>query len=388
MPTTNYLSDDQASRRNFLHGVGQAGLGVLAFSISTKALGLPSSASGKIPEKITIATLPFNTEVTAYLGDMGFLKEQGVTAELYKAAGGPAAVQALISGSVPVGDIGVGPALIAAIRGLPLLSPALGALGSKTYPFSRIMVRNDSDIMRLEDLKGKKLALHQRGTMEDLGLYALKKTHGIDVSEFQIVVVPAPNQPQALKQGLVDAIYAMPPTDTVAEQSYNARTLVNTADFIPYIGYGTLSMHRDFVDAYPEAAKRIMKVWIRLCRWIDDNREEARRVSNKSLGIDPQIGKDVRIPYFARNGLPVMPNVWHIYEMLTTGKVIDRYNDPSSIIDKTVIEPAKKITLPALDELGWSEDSVVSDMLQSSYPLLPKPTADYYASWERKLLKL
>src|SRR6185312_13853908 len=145
--------------------------------------------------------------------------------------------------------------------------PALGAIGTPKQPFSRIMVRADSPIHDVSELKGKKLALHQRGTMEDLGLAALKKTHGIGHEDLEIVLVPAPNQSQALDQRLVDAIYALPPADTVAEQRFQARTLINTADFIPYIGYGTLAMRRDFVDAYPEAAKKAMKAWCRLCRW-------------------------------------------------------------------------------------------------------------------------
>jgi ABC-type nitrate/sulfonate/bicarbonate transport system substrate-binding protein len=365
----------------------QAGAATLALAASTRALGIADAAPA-MPEKIVIGTLPYNTEVTAFIGEVDFFKDEGLSIELFHAPSGPAVVQALIAGSLPLGDIGVAPAIIAAGRGLPLVQPALGAVGTPQQPFSRIMVSGDSPIVEVEQLKGKKLALHQRGSVEELSLAALKKTHGIGREDVEIVVVPALNQPQALSERLVDAIYARPPADAIAEQRFGARTLINTADFIPYIGYGTLAMRHDFVDAYPDAAKQVMKAWLRFCRWIDDHAEAARQASNANLSIDADLRDKVRIPYFARNGLPVLPNVWHIYEMLVAGKAMDAAADPAKLFDEAVIEPTQRITLPALEELGWSKDAVVQDMLRATYPLLPRPPEAYYAEWEKKLLAM
>ena len=366
----------------------KAGAATLALVATPRVLGVSASAAASMPEKLVIGTLPFNTEVTAYIGDKNYFKDEGLTVELFHGQGGPAVLQALIGGSIPIGDVGVGPSIVATARGLPLVQPALGAIGTPQRPFSRIMVRADSPIKEVAALKGKKLALHQRGTMEDLGLAALKKTQGIGHEDLEIVLVPAPNQPQALEQGLVDAIYALPPADAVAEQRYGARTLINTADFIPYIGYGTLAMRRDFVDAFPEAAKKAMKAWCRFCRWIDEDDRAARKAVNVSLNIDEDLRDKVRLTYFARNGLPVMPNVWHIYAMLVAGKAMDAVGDPAKLFNETVIEPTQQITLPALEELGWEKDAVVQDMMRATYPLLSKPAETYYAEWEKKLLAM
>lgn len=371
-------------RRRLLEA-GAMGLTLVA---SSRALGLPAVAAATMPEKIVIGTLPFNTEVTAYIGAVDYFKDEGLSIELSRGQGGPAVVQALIAGAIPLGDVGIGPTILASARGLPLVQPAIGAVGTPTQPFSRIMVRGDSAITEVAQLKGKKLALHQRGTMEDLGLAALKKTHGIGHEDLEIILVPAPNQPQALDQGLVDAIYAIPPADTVAERRFHARTLINTADFIPYLGYGTLAMRRDFVEAYPDAARKVMKAWCRFCRWIDDNAAEARKTTNANLGMAEDLGAHVRVTYFARNGLPVMPNLHHIYTMLVAGKAMDALPDVEKFFAETVIEPTRQITLPALDELGWAKDGVVKDMLRAPYPLLPKPPEAYYAEWEKKLLAM
>jgi NitT/TauT family transport system substrate-binding protein len=363
-----------------------AGAASLALVATSRALGL--AATTNLPDKIVIGTLPFNTEITAFVGGVDFFKEQGLSVELFHGLNGPAVVEALVAGSIPLGDIGIGPAIVAAARGLPLLQPALGAIGTAKQPVSRIMVKGDSPITEVAQLKGRKLALHQRGTMEDISLAALKKTRGIGHEDVEIVIVPAPGQPQALARGQVDAIYALPPADAVAERRFGARTLINTADFIPYLGYGTLAMRRDFVDTYPDAAKKVMTAWLGFCRWIDDNAQAARQASNASLNIDEDLRANVRIPYFSRNGLPVMPNVWHIYEMLVAGKLIDAASDPAKLFDEAVIAPTRRIALPALDALGWDKDPVVQDMLRAPYPLLPKPPETYYAEWETKLLAM
>src|SRR5262249_25389915 len=145
----------------------RVGGGALAVMISARAVGL-SPAVAKVPEKIVIGQLPFNTEVTIYAEANGFFAQEGLSVEYHKAIGGPAVVQALAAGSIPVGDIGVGPALIAAARKLPLISPALGGIGTPSYPFARIMIREDSPIRSVADLKGKRVAMHQRGAMEEL----------------------------------------------------------------------------------------------------------------------------------------------------------------------------------------------------------------------------
>lgn len=223
--------------------------------------------------------------------------------------------------------------------------------------------------------------------MEDVELNALKKTHGIGPTDVEIVTIPAPNQPQVLQEKQVDAIYAIPPFDTIAEKKFNARTLINTSDFIPYVGYGTFALRQDFVEAYPGAAKGLMKAWINLCRWIDDHASKANDMAGKKLGIEADLRQDLRLPYFVRNGLPVMPNVWHMYYLLLAGKVLDKINDPQKLIATSVVEPTKRIAYPALESIGIQPDPVVQNMLRANYPLLPKPAASYHADWETALLR-
>ena len=362
------------------------GAGTAALAVGAHTLGL-DPAIAQVPAKIVIARLPINTIHTLYMGAGDWFKEEGLTVDYFMSPAGPAVVQALASGSVPVGEIGTGPAMISAARKLPFISPALGAVGTPKNPWQRIMVRKDSPIKTARDLKGKKVAVVQRGTMSDLETIAMGKTHGVGLDDIELALVPAPNMPQVLEQRQVDAIWALPPFDTVAERRFGARTIVNDSDIIPYVGYGTLTFRSDFVDAYPEAAKKIMKVWMRLARWIDDNQAKANATAGKAIGVDEDLWPHLRVPYFARNALPVMPNVWHMYHLLVAGKILPPVDNPEKLIEETVIAPTRRITLPALQELGMQPDPEIVSMLRAPYPMLPKPTEAYYADWERKLVQ-
>lgn len=373
------------SRREFLRATGRAG------AATVLAVGWPSirtsRASAKLPDKIVMGYLPVNAVLPMFAGPVNFWKDEGLNVEFSRFAGGPAILQALASGSIPVGDVGNGPAIVTASRGLPFIFPTFGGLSSKRFPYTRIMVRGDSPIKRIEELRGKTLALHQRGTMEDVSLGAAARVFQIQKEEFKITLIPYPNQAQVLQQKQVDAIYAAPPGDAVAERQFGARTLVETVDFIPFLGYTTLAVRRDFASEYPDAVTRLCKGWIRFCRWIDDNRELARKTSNENISIPAGIDPHVRLLHFARNGLPALPNLWHIYYLLLDAKIINPMASPEKLLDQYFVEPAKRFTLPALEELGWQKDPVLNELVTLQLPMLPKPVHEYHAPWEKQMLK-
>jgi ABC-type nitrate/sulfonate/bicarbonate transport system substrate-binding protein len=380
------VRDDHVSRRCLLKQLENAAVAFVTISISPRVLGLPAAAQSG--PKIVLGKLPLNAMVTTYLGDIDFFKEEGLTIDIAPSQAGPAINQAMAAGSVVVGDTGLAPAMIAMTRGIPILAPHLGAFVSPTRPFERILVKENSPIRKLDDLKGKKLAILGRGTIPELILGALAKKSNIRKEDVELVLIPPPNQPAALEQGQVDAIFATPPTDTVAERQYKARSIANGTDLVPYLGLAGLVIRRDFAETYPEPTRRLFKAAIKLARWTRDNEAAARHAAAKNLGLADELASVSRLPLFARNGLQVMPNMWHIYEMMVQAKTIDANLDPARLFSDTVIEPAKRYLLPALEELGLQADDQIEAMLKGEYPLLSKPAASYYAEWEKKALKI
>jgi ABC-type nitrate/sulfonate/bicarbonate transport system substrate-binding protein len=375
------------SRREVMRTLGTGAFGCLSISISAHALGLPAAAAESVP-KIVLGKLPLNAMVTTYLGPVDFFKDEGLSVEILPGQAGPAINQAIAAGSVVVGDTGLAPAMVAMTRGIPILAPHLGAFVSPVRPFERILVKADSPIRTLDDLKGKKLAILGRGTIPELILGALAKKSNIRKEDIELVVLPPPNQPAALQQGQVDAIFATPPTDSVAEQQYKARSIGNGTDIVPYLGLAGLVVRRDFAESYPDATKRLYKAAIKIARWTRDNEAAARSVAAKNLGLPDELAAHGRLPLLSRNGLQVMPSLWHVYEMMVAAKTIDAHPDPKRLFNDAVIEPAKRYILPALEDLGMQSDEQIDAMLTGDYPLLPNPIASYYSDWEKRILKI
>jgi ABC-type nitrate/sulfonate/bicarbonate transport system substrate-binding protein len=294
----------------------------------------------------------------------------------------------MVAGNVAVGGAGFAPSIIGISRGLPLILPFLATFVTPRRPLERIMVMPNSPIQTLDDLEGKKLAFLGPGTVPDMMLDALPMKSRIRKDDIQLVPMPPPTMPEARAQGLVDAIFAIPPGDSVAESKYNARTIANATELVPYVGLTTVAIRRDFAESNPEATSRLLRAYIRLSRWAGGNEAEARKTMGKNLGLPDDLAARARIPLFSRNCLPVMPNVWNLHEMLVRNKTIDAHPDPAKLFDAAIVEPTKRFTLPAAEALGLLPDPDIDVMLKGDYPFLPKPALNYYADWERRQLKM
>jgi len=370
------------TRRSALKSIAAGAVSGLSVWLPMRGLRAQSGTALKF------GRVPVNALVSNYIGEVDFFREEGVPLELVRVDNPGQLFQAMTAGDLAVGEIGLGPSLIAAIRGLPLIAPFLGSMSTPDHPFERIMVLQDSPIKTLDDLKGKRLGYQGPGSVPDLLLSALPRKSKISKTDIQLLQLPPPSQPDALGQKLVDAIFSTPPVDTVAELKYGARTLANATDLVPYSGLGTLVVRRDFAEQHPDAVKKVLTAAIRFSRWIDDNPVKARLAMGKNLGLPDDIPVHSRLPLFARNGLSVMPNVWQVYQMLVDAKTVDPAPDPEKVINTAIVEPTERFTLPAVTVLGMQPDPAIEQMTTGEYPLLAKPNASYYADWERRMLKL
>jgi ABC-type nitrate/sulfonate/bicarbonate transport system substrate-binding protein len=366
------------TRRSAMKTIGAGAAGLLAAPVIARR-----SAAQTTPT-ILLGTQAITPAIESYLGATDFFKEEGLTVELTRFNSFAPLFQAMVAGNVAVGGAGVAPSIIGMSRGLPLIFPFLATFVTPRRPLERIMVMPNSPILSLDDLKGKKLAFLGPGTVPDMMLDALPMKSHIGKDEIQLVPMPPPSMPDALAQGLVDAIFAIPPGDSVAESKYNARTIANATELVPYVGLTTVAIRRDFADTYPEATVSLLRAYIRLSRWAGGDEAAARKAMGKTLGLPDELATRVRIPLFSRNGLPVMPNVWNLYEMLVRNKTIDAHPDAAKLFNAAIIEPTKRFTLPAVESLGLQPDPDIDAMLKGEYPFLSKPVPDYYADWERQ----
>ena len=198
-------------------------------------------------------------------------------------------------------------------------------------------------------------------------LDALPTKSRIRKDEIQLVPMPPPTMPDALAQGLVDAIFAIPPGDSVAESKYNARTIVNATELVPYVGLTTVAIRRDFAESNPEATGRLLRAYIRLSRWAGGNETEAR----KDDGREPRFAGRPGDASANSAVLPQRPagHAQRVEPLRDAGAEQDdrAHPDPAKLFDAAIVEPTKRFTLPAAEALGLQPDPDIDAMLKGDY---------------------
>jgi ABC-type nitrate/sulfonate/bicarbonate transport system substrate-binding protein len=142
-----------------------------------------------------------------------------------------------------------------------------GVPGYHTNPF---VVRKDSPIHRVEDLKGKVLATNQRGSAVDMALRAMLAEHHMqDGREVTIIEVRFPDMKATLKEGKVDLITAVTPFGFDPELRAFSRPLFTQAEaigrsqmIVHVARTGFLKAHRavmiDFMEDYLHALRYLL----------------------------------------------------------------------------------------------------------------------------------
>src|SRR3984885_3440236 len=180
------------------------------------------------------------------------------------------ALEYLNSGAIDIGSTAGLAAVVAQANRNPIRA---------VYVFSRpewtaLVVRKDSPIKTLADLKGKKIAA-TKGT--DPFLFTLRALHvaGLSRDDVEIVNLQHPDGRTALAKGQVDAWAGLDPHMAAAQIDDGARLLYRNVDFNTY---GFLNAREAFVKEYPDTVARVLKVYEKARLWIGTHPEEAASI--------------------------------------------------------------------------------------------------------------
>lgn len=142
----------------------------------------------------------------------GLFKKYGIDVEVIEFTSGPLLFQALAGQQIDIGYVGFAPATHWYGRGLKTTTVA-----KVNYGQSAVLVRKDSGINNLQDLKGKKIAGVRKGSGMDALLrgYVLKEKAGLEPDkDAQIVAMPPGNMGASLMTRVVDAAFMWEPFTT------------------------------------------------------------------------------------------------------------------------------------------------------------------------------
>jgi len=208
------------------------------------------------PKEIRIDWATYNP-VSMVLRQNGLLEKEfatdGIGIRWVQTLGSNKALEFLNAGSIDFGSTAGAAALIGRINGNPIKS---------IYVFSRpewtaLVTRKDSPIAKIEDLKGKRVAV-TRGTDPHIFLVRALRSVGLSEKDIVPVLLQHPDGKTALIRGDVDAWAGLDPMMAQAQVEDGARLFYRNKDANTW---GILNASEDFLKRYPELTRRVLAVY-------------------------------------------------------------------------------------------------------------------------------
>jgi len=198
------------------------------------------------------------------------LRQDGIAVRWIQSAGSNRALELLNTGSLDIGSTAGLAALLGRANGNPIRTP---------YIYSRpewtaLVVRGDSPLRGLRELKGKKVAA-TKGTDPYLFLLRALQTVGLSHKDIEHVQLQHADGRVALEQGRVDAWAGLDPHMAASELDAGSRLLYRNVAFNTY---GFLNVREDFLSQHPQQVQRVITAYERARRWTLAHPDDAAKI--------------------------------------------------------------------------------------------------------------
>jgi len=285
--------------------------------------------------RISIANLSGQFMTFALAHKRGFLKEEGIEAEIIRVTGG-ASVAALSSGDL---DYGTGMALGGPITGLPVKVVACFV----PAPVFALVAR--PEVNSVQELKGRTVGISTFGGLSIFGARVITKHFGLDPDkDIKFVAVGAvEGRFIRLIQGQIDAAILAPPLDSEAKKK-GFNILARAEDILIFPETGLVAGVKK-IQEKPDEIKRVIRAGIKANRYIRGNRDGTIQFIMEWLKVNRDVATAtyesvVKVynedPNVCEKGLRVM-----IEERKTTLKV-NRDVPLSEVADLSILREAQR----------------------------------------------
>lgn len=191
---------------------------------------------------------------------------------------GPPLLEALGAGAVDLGTVGDTPPIFAQAAGAKLVYVASAPAGK-----SATLVPKDSPITRVEELKGKKVAIAKGSSSHNFTVQALKRA-GLSFADIEPVYLAPADAAAAFASGRVDAWSIWDPYYAIAETRHGARPIITTADGLDshtfYLANSTTATR------YPQVLQAALDELKGITAWAAQNRDKLAALTSQVTGVE------------------------------------------------------------------------------------------------------
>lgn len=261
------------------------------------ALALGSSGAAAEPLKICIAWVVTPASLAPILfAKEGVAKHLGVsyTFEPVYIPASPQHITALAAGEIEIAALNFASFPIAVqnagLSDLRIIADELED-GFDGYFSARYMVRNDSAIKTVADLKGKVLAVNGLGTGVDLGLRTFMLKNGLHYpGDFTLVEVPFPNMKAILTDKKADLVTEAVPFVYDPELQASAHTQFTLKDALGGAELSMWTMREGYIAQHRAVIVDLLEDTVRAYRWYADpaNHKDAVDIVARFTKLPPE----------------------------------------------------------------------------------------------------
>lgn len=237
---------------------------------------------------LRIAAQPYPLYSSVYVAyELGYLEEEfeaiGATFDWTEFNSGPLVNEAVAAGEADMGFMADLPAIIAKSSGQEIEVVSNVAYGEKGLA---VLVKSDSELSSVADLKGKKIA-YATGSYAQHLLALLLDQEGLTLDDVESINLSAADQPAALANGEVDAI-------VIWEQYISMLTSEGTAKVLADgTGIKKGNMVTYFVTSYAEEHPLVVQAYIKALNRADEliasDPETAAAAIAEDFGVDEEL---------------------------------------------------------------------------------------------------
>ena len=181
-------------------------------------------------------------------------------------AAGPGVNELYANGLADFSLLGDLPSIIGKSGGLKTRILAATGIRGGAY----IAVPADSSIQKIEDLRGKRVALF-KGTNIQLAANKILEPRGLKEKDVKFINMDTATMRAALVTKDIEAAFGGSDLLALRDQGVVRIIYTSRGDDPRYLRHASFVGHEDFIKKYPEITKRVVKTLVKAAKWLADN---------------------------------------------------------------------------------------------------------------------
>lgn len=211
-------------------------------------------------------------------------ENNGLNVKTVQISTGSSIVDAVASGDVDIGYVGITPAMQGISKGIPIK-----VVGAANMVGSGIVVQPNSTITSIADLRGKKIATPGVSSIQQVLLvYELQK-YNITQKDVDIISINVFNIPSALAAKKVDAYISYEPFVSMAPYRGIGQVLMYSNDIVEDHPCCVIIAREDFIQQNPQKLNTFLQIHKNATEYVNTHPNETVTILTQELTTNQEV---------------------------------------------------------------------------------------------------